>query len=331
MSETTSSYPFAASRIKAMEAKLITRDKLNRVIESKDYESSVHVLQELGYGQTLTGKLSFEQLIEKELELTDELLIAISPSDIFTKMMRAQKDYHNLKILIKLLMLDKSLEDIDLSPGNIGVDILKRAIAENNYFELSERMKEALLYIDKQFAIAADVSIIGVALDRAYAKEITGLVKEMDDALVTEYFNAYFDLSNIIAFMRVRISGHRKESFDDSYLWGGSIEKRTFSEAFELADESIFSAVVKGEFAAALAPAYDEYLKTKSLYMMEKAKDDYLMALLKKQRHDMFGIAPLMCYYVAKQREAAAVRMVMTAKQGGIDNEVVTKRLKELY
>jgi hypothetical protein len=38
-----------------------------------------------------------------------------------------------------------------------------------------------------------------------------------------------------------------------------------------------------------------------------------------------------MGYYVAKQREAAAIRMVMTAKQGGIDADVVTKRLKELY
>jgi vacuolar-type H+-ATPase subunit C/Vma6 len=52
---------------------------------------------------------------------------------------------------------------------------------------------------------------------------------------------------------------------------------------------------------------------------------------VKQERHDMFGIAPLMSYFIAKQREAAAVRMVMTAKQGGIDNDVVTERLKELY
>jgi V/A-type H+-transporting ATPase subunit C len=65
--------------------------------------------------------------------------------------------------------------------------------------------------------------------------------------------------------------------------------------------------------------------------MLEKKRDDYLLALIKEQRHDMFGIGPLLGYYVAKQREAAAVRMVMTAKQGGIDADVVTKRLKDLY
>ncbi len=331
MSEITSSYPFASSRIKAMETRLITREKLNRVIEAKDFEAAMRVLQELGFGQIMSGKVSFEQLISKELNEMDELLIAISPNDVFTKIMRADKDYHNLKVLIKLFMLDKSLDDADLSPGNISTEILKHAITENSYSDLTEKMKEALQYIDKQFAVAADVSIIGVALDRAYAKEIEILLPQMNDTLVTEYFSAYFDMANIIVFMRVRSSGHSKESFDNAYLRCGNIEKRVFSDAFELADESIFGTVVKGAFATALSPAFNEYHKTKSLYMMEKAKDYYLLSLLKRSRHDMFGIAPLMCYYIAKQREAAAVRMVMTAKQGGIDTEVVTKRLKELY
>ncbi len=331
MSEIASSYPYAAAKIKVLENKLITKDKLNRIIESKDFDTALHVLQELGYGNISSRHQSFELMIQHELDETDKLLLAISPSDVFIKIMRTDKDYYNLKILIKLLVLDKSLEDTELSPGNISIDTLRRAISENNYHELTDRMKEALLYIDKRFATATDVSIIGIALDRAYAKEISALVKQMNNELVTQYFESYFDFSNIIAFMRVRVSGHRKESFDDAHLHGGRIEKRTFSEAFELPDESVFNAVVRREFAEVLAPAFNDYLKTKSLYMMEKAKDDYLLALIKKHRHDMFGIAPLMCYYIAKQREAAAVRMVMTAKQGGIDNEVVTKRLKELY
>lgn len=331
MSETNSSYPFAAARIKAMESALITRDKLNRVIEAKDFDSAMRMLQEIGFGQSVSGNATFEQMIEHELRDTDEFLLAVSPSDVFIKMMRAQKDYYNLKVLIKLFMQDKNLEEAALSPGNILVDTLRRALNENNYYELPQSMKEALEYIDKQFAVAADASVIGIALDRAYAKQIEVLVKEMDDSLVTKYFRSYFDLSNIIAFMRVRVSGHSKESFEQAYLRGGSIAKRTFSEAFDLADESIGSALLKGDYTAVLTPAFEEYQKTGSLYMMEKAKDDYLFAMLKSHKHDMFGIAPLMCYYIAKQREAAAVRMVMTAKLGGIDTEVVTRRVKELF
>jgi V/A-type H+-transporting ATPase subunit C len=330
MSETNSSYPYASARVKAIESRLITQDKLGRIIESKDFDSAMRVLQELGYGQPAPAGASFEDLIEKELLEADELLESLSPSDVFIKIMRAGRDYHNLKVLIKLFMLNKDLDSAGLTPGNISVDTLKRAISENNYFDLSPVMKEALGAIDKQFAVAADVSVVGSALDRAYSKEVSGLVRELDNELVSRYFTAYFDLSNIIAFMRVR-AFYGRDSFDNAYLEGGSIDKKTFIDAFELSDENVLGAVVKGEYARVLSGAVEDYIKTKSLYMLEKARDDYLLSLVKEQRHDMFGIGPLMGYYIAKQREAAAVRMVMTAKQGGVDSEVVQKRLKEIY
>jgi V/A-type H+-transporting ATPase subunit C len=330
MSETNSSYPFAGARIKAMEGSLITKDKLNRIIEAKDFDMAMRVLGEIGYAQPMPSGATFEQMIDKELAAADELLREVSPNDTFIKIMRAQKDYHNLKVLIKLLMQDKSLEEAQLSPGNLAVDTLRRAITENNYYDLPPHMTDAMFFIDKRFAVALDASIIGVAMDRAYAKEVKELYTEMDDELVTKYFNVYFDLSNIIAFMRIRVSGHSKESFEDAHLHGGTIDKRTFSDAFDLADESVMGALAKGDYATVLASAYDEYQKTGRLYMMEKAKDDYLLSILKKHRHDMFSVAPTMCYYVAKQREAAAIRMVMTAKLGGIDGQVVTNRVKEL-
>ena len=331
MSETNSSYPYASAQVKAMESALITKEKLGRVIEARNSETAMRVLQEIGYGQSLQAGASFEQLIEIELREADNLLAAISPSDVFIRIMRADKDYHNLKVLIKLFMQDKNLDEADLIPGNIPVDTLRRAIIENNYYELPETMKAAFGYIDKQFAVAADASIIGVAMDRAYAKQIQQLLPQMNDALVTQYFTAYFDLSNIIAFMRIRVSGHAKESFERACLRAGSIDKRTFSEAFDLADESIMGALITGDYTAAMTAAFDDFQKTGRLYMMEKAKDDYLLQLLKAHKHDMFGIGPLMCYYIGKQREAAAVRLVMTAKQGGIDTEVVTARVKELF
>jgi V/A-type H+-transporting ATPase subunit C len=328
MSETQSSYPFASARVKALEPRLITKEKLSRLIEAKDYETAIRQLNELGYGQSAPD---FEAMIQKELEETDALLLALSPSDVFTRIVRADRDYYNLKVIIKLLMRDQSIDSVVLAPGNLSVETLRRAISENNYFELSPNMTDALNYIDKQFTVVTDPSIIGVALDRAYAKEVRDLVAEMNDELVTQYYTVYFDLSNIIALLRVRAADAPKETFERAFLKGGRIDKRTLLDAFDVSDDSFLSAAAKGDYASILADAFEDYQKTASLYMLEKSRDDYLLLLLEKHRHDMFGIGPLMGYYVAKQREAAAIRMVMTAKQGGIDADVVTKRLKELY
>ncbi len=328
MSEIQSSYPFASARVKALESRLITKEKLNRLIEARDFDSAMRQLNELGYGQS---GADFEAMIAKELEETDALLIALSPSDVFTRIVRAQRDYHNLKVIIKLLMRDIAIDSVPLVSGNISVETLRRAISDNNYYELPDNMTDALRYIDRQFAVAADPSVIGVALDRAYAKEARDLVVQMKNALVTAYFTAYFDFSNIIALLRVRAACAPKETFERAFLKGGSIEKRTLLDAFDAPDESVLGAAGKGGYASLLSGAFEDYQKTGSLYMLEKKRDDYLLSLLREQRHDMFGIAPLFGYYIAKQREAEAVRMVMTAKQGGIDADVVTKRLKELY
>lgn len=331
MSEITSSYPYASARVKALEGKLITKDRIARVIEAKDFDAAMRTLSEIGYGQPAPAGASFEQLIGKELAETDALLGAISPSGAFTRIMRTERDFHNLKVLIKLLMQDKPLDSVTLSPGNIPVETLRRALSENSYRDLPDTMTAGMHYIDRRFAVAADASIIGIALDRAYAKEIRGLLKEMNDPLVTEYFQTFFDLSNFIALMRVRASEYGRESFERVFVKGGTIDRDVFAKAFDAADENLLSAILPSELRYAMAAAFVEYQKTGSLYMLEKARDDYLLKLLEKERNEMFGIGPLMGYYIAKQREAAAVRMVMTAKLGGISAETVTERLKELY
>jgi V/A-type H+-transporting ATPase subunit C len=230
MSEITSSYPYASARIKALEGRLITKDRIARVIEAKDFDAAMRALSEIGYGQPAPAGASFEQLISRELAEADALLEAVSPSAVFTHIMRAERDFYNLKVLIKLLMQDKPLDSIALSPGNIPVETLRRALSENSYRDLPETMTAALHYIDRRFAVAADASIIGIALDRAYAKEIRGLLKEMGDPLVTEYFQAFFDLSNFIALMRVRKSGYGKESFERVFVKGGTVGKDVFCQ-----------------------------------------------------------------------------------------------------
>jgi V/A-type H+-transporting ATPase subunit C len=272
-----------------MSNKLLTQEKLARVMEAKDFEDAMRTLGEAGYGSSVSGKASFEDLIESELRDTDALLEFLSPSDVFIKLMRAESDYHNLKVLIKLEMKGESIDAAQLFPGNISVDTLRRAVSEANYHELPADIAGALSFIDKKFSATPDVSVIGSALDQAYAKEASALAAEMNDELVTAYFKAYFDLSNIIAFMRVR-AFYGRDAFENAYLTGGSIDKKTFMDAFELSDDNVFASAAMGEYARILSDAIDDYHKTKSLYMFEKMRDDYLLSLLKQKRHDMFGI-----------------------------------------
>lgn len=327
MSQISSSFPYAFARIKVLEQRLITKEKLSRLIEADSFDAAMKTLAELGYGQGISNN-DFELLISKELDDTDSLIKALSPNDTFIQIMLTERDYQNLKSIIKLSLRNTSASG--LKQGNISVERLSRAVSDKKYFDLPLPMKEALSYIDNQLAAAPDASIVAVALDRAYAKDIMRLVKRLGFALVTEYFQAFFDLTNIIALLRVRAASASKAYYDRAHLKGGKLSKRMLLDAFDIADDGFLAAAAKG-YSHILFDAFAVYQKGGSLYMLEKARDDYLMSLLRENRFDLFGIGPLMGYYIAKQREAAAVRMVMSAKQSGIDTGIVMQRLKQLY
>mgnify|MGYP000845338050 FL=1 len=65
--------------------------------------------------------------------------------------------------------------------------------------------------------------------------------------------------------------------------------------------------------------------------MLEKARDDYLLSLVNGHRHDVMTIFPVVGYYLARDREAKAVRLIITVKRNGLDDNLISERLRELY
>ena len=42
-------------------------------------------------------------------------------------------------------------------------------------------------------------------------------------------------------------------------------------------------------------------------------------------------IFPIVGYYLARDREAKAVRLILTVKRNGLDDAIIAERLRELY
>ena len=72
-------------------------------------------------------------------------------------------------------------------------------------------------------------------------------------------------------------------------------------------------------------------LQTGSIASLEKARDDYLLSLVKSRRHEVTTIFPIVGYLLARDREAKAVRLILTVKRNGLDDGVIAERLRELY
>ena len=59
--------------------------------------------------------------------------------------------------------------------------------------------------------------------------------------------------------------------------------------------------------------------------------DNYLLNIFKNDRYDVFSIAPLAGFYVAKMLEIKVVRMILILVKNKVDASLITRRLREYY
>ena len=72
-------------------------------------------------------------------------------------------------------------------------------------------------------------------------------------------------------------------------------------------------------------------IDSKSLVNFETAWDNYLLNIFKEEKQDVFSVAPLAGYYVAKKIEIKVVRMILILVKNKIDIEVIKQRLRDYY
>ncbi len=329
------SYPYSSSIISARETALLDRETIMTAATSETAESAMMLLREKGYARgavELDNAYEFESIVTYELKEAVGFLKGSAPDENLLSLFLLRYDYLNLKTLLKLNLLGVEFSEKDMSPyGAISFDVFEQSIADKSYFRLPKPMGDALRDLDKRFAIHEDPTLIGPVLDKAYSRQVNAAMKNEKNPLVREYFKAYFDFTNIMVVLRLKNAGFPAEALKDVLLEGGRFNLFDMQKAYE--DKS------DGSVSAFYHYGYEEYLKTPFEKMsggggmagVEKARDDYLLMILKKGRFNMFTASRAVAYLVAKEREAAAVRLLMVSMLNHIGAEEMGTRLKALY
>jgi V/A-type H+-transporting ATPase subunit C len=130
--------------------------------------------------------------------------------------------------------------------------------------------------------------------------------------------------------LRAREARLSRELFLRALLPEGALSKTALGGAYEMPREDLKGVLARGEYAASLALALDEYFFSGSIQLLEKYRDDTLLKAAGEEKNNLFSIAPVVYYLIQKEREAKAVKMAMTAKLNGIQMEAVQKILVEV-
>ena len=131
--------------------------------------------------------------------------------------------------------------------------------------------------------------------------------------------------------LRLRAMGAAREELHEALLPEGGVRHEALLQAFELSDEALLRALSASPARDAIAAGLADMQRTGSIGALERARENYLLSLVRPYRHDIASVQRLVGYLLARDREARAVRMIVTVKRNGLDDAVMQERLCELY
>lgn len=324
------SYPYACARLSALEKDLLTASQVKRMAESS-LEDVMRQLLEIRYGNLPDAQpTDIERMTDNMRVAAAETIRDLSPEPKLTDLFLLQTDVQNLKLLIKARLLNQS--DVTLAAGGLyDNDVLSRMVAEQDYLGLPEKIKAALDRLEAKLRIAVEPQLVSLILDYGYLDHALSTAKEIKEPIAEQYFTALADFNNVLTFLRMRAMGASKEDMKEAVLPEGGIKRKTLLDAYEFTADVLAKALSGSAAKREMADGLNEMLATGSIGTLEKARDNYLLMLVNGHRHDRMTIFPIIGYLIARDREAKAVRLIVTAKRNGLNDSVIAERLRELY
>lgn len=316
-------YLFLASRVRALERKLLTAPRIEQLLTAGDVAACSQLLSELGY-EPIHDEASLQASLKQQREAVFSDIARFMPEPELLDVFRLKYDYHNIKTLLK----DRSGGRLLMDAGCISAADMERQYAESgNWQFLPKEMADAAKEAGDVLAETGNPQRSDFILDRAYFAQLRSLAQESRCAYLQEYIRAMIDAANLRSLVRTERL-HADPGFLRQVLFdGGSVSVDTIVAHAGNGPAALYRAT---PFRAA-AEAGEEAAKGGSLTAFERACDNAVLLAAGKARSIPFGVEVVLGYLAAKEAEWTAVRIIMSGRMAGMTADAIRERLRDQY
>lgn len=319
--------------IRILEKRLLTRNRLERMIEAQTPEEVLKLLGETEYSQDMAdihGSQDYEIILKRETERVFSIVRNMIKNTGIVDVLSLKYDYHNLKVLLKGKITGKDFSSLLMQAGTIDASKFKVKF-ESQSNDLPQEIMEAIDEVQKDFEENHNPQRIDIIVDKHYFRNLSRLAKEIDVKVITDYVEGLIDFQNMITLFRVQKQKRDARFLETVIFEGGTISKNKIVASINDNTDTILNKFKKEKLGSYLVKGLEAFSETKRLSELEKISDNYLMELNKESKYVVFGPEPLFTYLVAKEREINAVRMIMVSKINNISSDKIRERLRETY
>lgn len=323
-------YLFLSTYIKSKERSLLSRERMERMLEARTVEECAKVLVECAWPEmTRVGLDELDEVLALEREKTFHDLSTSAPDTRLLDVFKIKYDYHNVKTLLKAEAMGSEADRLLVDTGRVAVAELSEKVRSNDLRGLPGILQSAVAQAREVLGTTGDPQLMDFVLDRAYFADMAELARLSESAFLAGYVRISIDAANLRSLVRTLRMGKGPEFLKSVLFSGGNVDTGRILSVVSSGGsaEELFSTSSLREAAEAGAGA----AKGGSLTRFEKLCDDGVNAYLAGAKYVAFGEAPLIGYLAAKENEFTAVRIILSGRLAGLDADTIRERLREAY
>ena len=318
-------YLAISARVRAMENGLLTRERMEQILEARTDDEAVKILQECGYPELdPTHPEAMDAALSAAREETLSDLTGGAPDPRYIDVFKLKYDYHNVKAILKADAMGVSPDRMLMDMGRIGAAELKEAVQNGELDSLPGRLPTAVAEAKEVLDTTRDPQLSDIVLDRWCYVDMADVAEATGSEFLHGYVKVQIDATNLRALVRTLRMGKNVEFLQGVLIEGGEIAPAAVAEALASATGGgVMELYGSTRFAAAAEAG--------SMTDFEKLCDDAVVEYLAGAQLVPFGEAPLLGYLAARETEYTNLRILLLGRSTGLSADVIRSRLRASY
>lgn len=323
-------YLFLSTRIKSLERSLLTRERMEHMLEARTVEESAKVLSECGYADMARVTLDeLDVVLAQQRERLFHDLSTSAPDKNILDVFKIKYDYHNLKVLLKAEAMGTDSGRLLVDTGRVPAKELEEKVRASDLRGLPPVLQSAAVNAREVLGTTGDPQLADFVLDKAYFADMAALARQSESAFLAGYVRILVDAANLRSVVRTLRMGKGADFLKSVLFDGGNVDVNRILSSVSSGGsmEELFA-------TSALRPAAEAgsaVVNGGGLTRFEKLCDDAVNAYLSGAKYVAFGEAPLVGYLAAKENEFTAVRIILSGRLAGLDADIIRERLRDAY
>lgn len=324
-------YLVISARIKAMESTLLTRERMEQLLDARGEEEVQKILQDCGYPELdAADPEAMDAALAAAREATLSDLADGAPDPRYIDVFKLKYDYHNAKSILKAEAMNTDPGRMLMDMGRISAAELREAMRSGELDNLPPLLASAVAEAREVLQTTRDPQLCDIVLDRWFYKDMDAVAEATGSAFLHNYVQVQIDAANLRTLVRTLRMGKNEEFLRGVLFEGGDVSPDAVLAVSAARGSGLAELYAPTRFQAA-AEAGVEALRGGTLTEFEKRCDDAVGDYLSGAQFVPFGEAPLLGYLAARETEYTNIRILLMGRGAGLSAGVIRSRLRAGY